>query len=344
MEITMSRESCRLLLTVRKEDEQQETFEDRMMSNMQSEVLLPFSVQYEDAVSIYRYDVTGLTAYTDFVSQQTLPYDMLNRLITCISEMIGAVDEYLLNLDSILLSPEYIFTDRDMQHVKFAYVPGYHKAFSEALRELAGDLLERADYDDRSCVFLVYELYRIVKAPDFQPDQLRNLPTAARLSAGQMETEKRNEQPYEPEDAPEEITESEETAPEGEESSFLNSLFTEKTQDPWKKKTDILPHHFSVPLAMTGFCLLILILYNGGVMENAVKAAGLTVSAQLLAVLLMAAGCAVLFLIVRRHGRPLWQRKKKEEVNEFWGDLLKGNYAYDEAIDDEPVRKPFHRN
>ena len=186
MDITLARESCRTLLIIQGDGVQEGSYEDLMLGNAQSEALLPFSVQYEDAAGVYRYDVTGLLSYQDFTAQRSLPYDMLRRLLMSITEMSSAVDEYLLDPDSVLLDPAYIFTDPEMQQVRFAYVPGYHHDFADGLRELAGDLLERVDYDDRQCVFLVYELYRMVKSPGFHLSQLKSLPALARAAEAEI--------------------------------------------------------------------------------------------------------------------------------------------------------------
>lgn len=94
MDITLARESCRTLLIIQGDGVQEGSYEDLMLGNAQSEALLPFSVQYEDAAGVYRYDVTGLLSYQDFTAQRSLPYDMLRRLLMSITEMSSAVDEY----------------------------------------------------------------------------------------------------------------------------------------------------------------------------------------------------------------------------------------------------------
>lgn len=349
MDITLARESCRTLLIIQGDGVQEGSYEDLMLGNAQSEALLPFSVQYEDAAGVYRYDVTGLLSYQDFTAQRSLPYDMLRRLLMSITEMSSAVDEYLLDPDSVLLDPAYIFTDPEMQQVRFAYVPGYHHDFADGLRELAGDLLERVDYDDRQCVFLVYELYRMVKSPGFHLSQLKSLPALAR--AAEAEIRLQQEETDEKQAAGEETEKADaadEKAPwieeEETETQTQENLFEGLFQNAkGKKETDIMPHHFSVPLAVTGLCLLMLIFYNTGVMDKAVRVAGLTVGAQVLTVVLMAASCLFIFLLRKIRAGLSGRRMHGEETNEFWGDLLKGNYAYDEA-EDEPVKRSLHRN
>ena len=53
--------------------------------------------------------------------------------------------------------------------------------------------------------------------------------------------------------------------------------------------------------------------------------------------------CLFIFLLRKIRAGLSGRRMHGEETNEFWGDLLKGNYAYDEA-EDEPVKRSLHRN
>lgn len=149
--------------------------EERMMSNQQSELLLPFHVQQMNGEKGYYYDITGKIDFRNYIEKQQADTEIITCMIRMLVKLCHVVDEYLLNLDSLLLDENHLYVDADTKNVYAAYVPGMQGGFAGQLLQLSVCLLENANHEEKEGVLLVYDFYKTVRREDFTPGLLSGL-------------------------------------------------------------------------------------------------------------------------------------------------------------------------
>ena len=175
MKAEYSREAYHSYMILEPEGDQSGSFEEQMLVNQTSEYLLRFHPQETDGIRKYYYEITGMMDFVSCVNRRPVSCRVLKGMIRSILGVCDAVNEYLLDPDGLLLLPDRIYMDADVEVMHFAYLPGGRSDFMRGLQELSECILSAADHTDRECVILVYEFYRIVREPDFTAASIRKL-------------------------------------------------------------------------------------------------------------------------------------------------------------------------
>ena len=175
MKAEFSREAYHSYMILEPEGDKKGSFEEQMLVNQTSEYLLHFHPQETDGVRKYFYEITGMMDFVSCVNRKPVSCQTLKGMIRSILGVCGAVSEYLLAPEGLLLLPDRIYMDIDGGRMHFVYLPGYQADFLQGMRELSECMLSAADHTDRECVMLVYEFYRIVREPDFTAASLERL-------------------------------------------------------------------------------------------------------------------------------------------------------------------------
>ncbi len=118
----------------------------------------------------YQYKVGDYEALEDVFYHQEMDLTDVKSLFLAISKAIVEAKEYLLNVDSILLNPQYIF--RQGEEYYFCYYPIAEKNFQKNLRELMEYVLQHLNHEDQTGVLLAYGLYQKILRNDFTMESL----------------------------------------------------------------------------------------------------------------------------------------------------------------------------
>ncbi len=82
---------------------------------------------------------------------------------------------YLLDMDQLLLEPEYVYMDKHEGTMYLCYLPGHKKPVQEQLRYFTEYLLPRMDHQDARGVRLGYSIYRLLVDEGFQMEAVRKI-------------------------------------------------------------------------------------------------------------------------------------------------------------------------
>ena len=142
-------------------------YEQRMIEKNSIAGLLSMQVRRINNKIFYFYDITSRQTLSKVFAYSCVKWDDFVMVISELENAAKSVDEYMLGLDSLIISPEYIYLDSVRKRLEFIYFPGKCKEFSDInieqeIKKLCDYLLERFDHDDKEHLMAVYEIYQRV--------------------------------------------------------------------------------------------------------------------------------------------------------------------------------------
>ena len=84
--------------------------------------------------------------------------------------IVKEVERYLLNVNCILMDPEYIFYTEEKYY--FCYYPPKEKSLWEGFHHLSEYLVKCADYQDKECVQIVFLLHKETMKENYSLEQI----------------------------------------------------------------------------------------------------------------------------------------------------------------------------
>lgn len=135
-------------------------YQAHMLQENQIHGLLGCTVKKIDDKELYTYDVTGKVSLIQLVSEKKITAVPLQSFFDDMTNMFREIRGYLLQEDSILLKPDYIYSDHQMKQFYFCCFPGNELILREELQELGEFLLTHIDHNDSGAVRLGYGFYQ----------------------------------------------------------------------------------------------------------------------------------------------------------------------------------------
>ncbi|MGN0204432.1 MAG: DUF6382 domain-containing protein [Coprococcus sp.] len=309
MEVSYRKDACHTYMVVTGSGTVETDDEERMLSNQQSPILLPFHVQQLNGKKDYYYDITGRLDFRSYIEKQQADSTIIGLIIVFLIKIYRTVDEYLLDPGGILLDMTYIYWDMDEKQLYAAYVPGMKESFDEQLQRLASELLENTDHRDKEGVLLVYDFYKTVRREDFSPGLLNGLCKKDAEGRGTVDNTFQG-------DAKSDFEE------------VINYAVNEKIQDAGReeeeeKEEKIKDGKKIFYLWNAGtvcVCLLILLVYRMGYIGKILVTAGMAVNESYVAIGIII--CVLAFAFILRRQREINQLPAGEDKDEktVWDD------------------------
>lgn len=135
-----------------------EDYQMRMLARNKIEGLLPVKGRGMNESSCYDYDVSGKISMKAMFERSNINAKDIKTFLLQLKKSIDEVDRYLLNVNCILLSPEYIFYE-DGQYY-FCYYPVSDKNLWEEFHILTEYFVKHADYEDKECVQITFLIHK----------------------------------------------------------------------------------------------------------------------------------------------------------------------------------------
>ena len=132
-------------------------------------ILPVFAKGIEDR-TIYEYNITGKHTLKKRFEDEKISVQEMRRILGQILEVIDQMEEYLLNPNSILLSPEYIFYEGEDYY--FCYFPGEKEDIKRKFHVLTEEFIRWTDYQDGASVQLAFYLYKETLQDDYDLEGL----------------------------------------------------------------------------------------------------------------------------------------------------------------------------
>lgn len=288
-------------------------YEMKMLLHNQLAGLLPLSVRYIDGVPLFYYEVTSRQSLLLNYEAKKFGKTDLERIFKSVADIMEELEEYLLDAETILFNPKYIYMDTDWQHLYFCCFPVSREAGRNGVLELTEYILPKIDHKDAEAVVLGYGVYRESVEAGIGADEIRR-----ELRKVSMETadEKKNQ----PENSYDGLDYSgEETITEEKRKQALDDFFQE--EEEIEDKHPLLNAVGCIfTLAAAAVCIYLLLHYE---IANILQIS-IGVSAA-------AAAAVGAFIVFRLKNAREGKKRKKRELDqlEAWGWERESEYKED---------------
>lgn len=159
MQEILKRDLSKTYLIISSEDAaNDESYEIEMLLKNELQTILPLHVTRVDGVVQLFYDVSAKQTLRACSQRGKLNADTIEKLFRAIAALECDASEYLLDMESVLLDFEHIYTREG--HFYFCYCPWVKKEALCSFRELLEELLGEVDYHDTKGVEMAYHLYQ----------------------------------------------------------------------------------------------------------------------------------------------------------------------------------------
>lgn len=136
---------------------------------------LNLSVEMRDNEPVLKYDITSKQSFSSLFTTANLSYKAYISIVLSLIDFIGFLDEYLIDINSIIMRTQYIFLDPEKYTTYFTICPGCKNDFYQDLRDFFNDTLNILDHSDDQLVLLAYSLSNESSKEGFNISQLKSL-------------------------------------------------------------------------------------------------------------------------------------------------------------------------
>lgn len=151
---------------------QKSTLGWRMLENNEISGILPFDYYYINNQICFRYSYKSLQRVDEFFQKKQGDFETLYFLCEKVLSLLEQGQEYLLDYEGYLLSPEWIFWSRSEKRLGICYLPG-KKEERNNYTTLVEYLLRYTNHQDKKAVEFIYGLYDLLSTEGFAPEALR---------------------------------------------------------------------------------------------------------------------------------------------------------------------------
>lgn len=138
-----------------------------MLSHNKIKGLLPITISSENGLIKYRYEITSLISLNHWMNKKKVGMEEVRLVLSAIYNCTEALEEFFLDLENLVLMPEYIFVDEKNLQFYFLVFDGYEKDFTKSLKELIQFFLEHIDSSKRREASCIYAIYEVLQNPNY---------------------------------------------------------------------------------------------------------------------------------------------------------------------------------
>lgn len=171
MDIYYKRDLRNSYLVMREED-MKETYKIKMLLSNTIGGLIKFNIQYFDNKPEFYYDISSKYSMKSmFIKRKMLSPDI--RAFVCgLEDIVESCREYLLDVNSIILKPEFIFFTSAENKPKFCYYPSNDTDFKDGIRQITQYIMSVINNDDEETVAMANCVLRVITKDEFTIDDI----------------------------------------------------------------------------------------------------------------------------------------------------------------------------
>lgn len=150
------------------------TFESKLLDAEKIDKILYAKRNTEDGKNSFEFDINKFCSLDDYLKKNKLRFIDICNLIKQINECYAIIDNYLLNVSSLVLDSRFIFLDckNHFKNINFIVLPNYDSDASYSLSKLLIRVLRNIDCDDKDALNLAYALFQASQTENYTIDDL----------------------------------------------------------------------------------------------------------------------------------------------------------------------------
>ena len=148
-------------------------YEIKMLLHNAPVGLLPLSVRYIDGEPLFYYEVTSKQSISLLYETKKFGKEDLERIFRAAADVMEKLEEYLLDVETLLFNPRYIYMDTERQNIYFCCFPVRQEKEQAGILELTEYILPKIDHKDAGAVVLGYGVYRESVESGMGADEIR---------------------------------------------------------------------------------------------------------------------------------------------------------------------------
>lgn len=148
----------------------EEDYQMKMMQANQIEGLLSIAGQGVDGQSQYFYEISGKVSMRALYEKAEMQKEELEMFLTQFMRMANEVQRYLLDVNKILLEPEYIFWEEGQYF--FCYLPERDVDLCQAFHGLTEYFVSRISHKDQEGFLLACELHKATMEENYNLEKI----------------------------------------------------------------------------------------------------------------------------------------------------------------------------
>lgn len=149
---------------------EKEDYQSAMLKENHIPGILKTDVRYIDNQIHYYYDISGKKSLSSMCEKTNLEYQDMKNLVLELMEAIRNLQKYMLDGNSILLDPEYIFGDRE--HYFFCYYPSQENLSKEEFHRLTEFFVREVNYNDEKGVHFAYTFHKATMEENYSIEEI----------------------------------------------------------------------------------------------------------------------------------------------------------------------------
>lgn len=157
-------------ITIEEKESYREDYQMKMLRANEPEGLLPVRGRGVDGSSFYDYDVSGKVSFQALYEKGKIQAEDLKLFLRQFRAVVEEVQRHLLDINRILLKPEYIFYGEE--RVYFCYYPPFAGDLWEEFHRLTEFFVKQADYEDKEGIQIVFLLHKGTMEENYSLEKL----------------------------------------------------------------------------------------------------------------------------------------------------------------------------
>ena len=150
-----------------------ENYQTRMLMGNMIPSILKVRLQQLDGRSRLCFDITSRQTLEEICQDKVIGAGQIRMILESCLKAAEEMQEYLLDIDQLIIKPEYIFTAAGEKRLYFCCFPDEKKDFRLQLTDLMEYLLPKLDHADPEAVSVGYHAYRCMMEDRFSMEAMR---------------------------------------------------------------------------------------------------------------------------------------------------------------------------
>ena len=155
-------------------------YDIKMLENNNISSLLPVSMRCVDNQYSYYYDVTSKQQFGKIYEYKKLSRSNVENILISLEKLVNEINEYMLDLDRVILKIECIYVDMSKDKLLFAYgeagVSEENKGFRQGVKKLFDYIIEHFDHGVKDAdIMYVYNIYQRIAQGEYNASDFKEL-------------------------------------------------------------------------------------------------------------------------------------------------------------------------